>query len=218
MNIDEYRQGYEDGVEASKIPGRELGDSIFALIDTPSYRKGYRDGLSGRPFEPGELGLFVTDDDDESDDEIDEESSRTGRSTGDYGYSSSGGGYSESKTAASVPLTASEKRRIFFGRLVVVLAFCVSIAFDVMTGKPVALGVVGYAVFVAAICYVAYRVAYRAKFWLIPLLISDVLAFGLNEKLLGLPFLEVCHRIVVGNLNLLVGVALIYGIYKFFTA
>jgi hypothetical protein len=217
LNIDEYRQGYEDGVEASKTPGRDIADSIFALTDNPSYRKGYKDGFNDRPFNPGELGLFDTDDDDESDDEIEEESGG-GRPTSDHGYLSSGGGDSEPAPAASIPLTASEKRKIFIGRLVVVSTFCVSTAFDLTTGKPLTLGVLGYAVFVAAMCYVAYRVAYRAKLWLIPLLIWNVFVFLFYEKTTNFPFLEVCHRIVIGNLDLLVGVALIYGIYKFLTA
>lgn len=53
MGIDEYRQGYEDGVEASKNPGQDLADSLLAIVDHPDYRRGYRDGLVGNEFDPG---------------------------------------------------------------------------------------------------------------------------------------------------------------------
>ena len=39
------------------------------MLDTPSYRKGWKDGFNGREFDPGELGLFDTDDDTKEDDE-----------------------------------------------------------------------------------------------------------------------------------------------------
>lgn len=110
MNIDEYRHGYEDGVKASKIPGRDIADSIFALVDTASYRKGYKDGLNGYRFNPGELGLFETDDDDNADpdDEIEDESS-PGRSTNDHGYS---GGYDSSPSPPPPPIPLTLRERI----------------------------------------------------------------------------------------------------------
>jgi hypothetical protein len=216
VNIDDYREGYEDGVEASKIPGRELTDLMFGQIWSPSYRKGYLDGLHGRPFKPGEEGWFNTCDTAEPDEEVDEESD-TVSSPSSYARTSSGEGYSGSEPSAPVPLTESDKRKILIGRVILVSAFCVSTAFDVLAGNPITLRVLGYASFVAVMSYVAYRVAYRAKYWLIPLLIYNVLLFVSYKNMSKAPFLEVFHRMIVSNISLLVGVALIYGIYKFFT-
>jgi hypothetical protein len=73
MNMDEYREGYEDGVEAAKTPGADLAHAVFAMTDSPSYRKGWRDGYNGREFDPGEQGLFETDGDEDVDTEEEDE-------------------------------------------------------------------------------------------------------------------------------------------------
>jgi hypothetical protein len=52
VNISEYRKGYEDGRAAAREPGRDLADSLLAIVDTPDYRRGYADGLNGRNFDP----------------------------------------------------------------------------------------------------------------------------------------------------------------------
>jgi len=108
MNIDDYRQGYKDGVKASKTPGKDLVDAMFDMINTPSYRKGWKDGYNGREFDPGELGLFDTDDaDDEGDgadedaDAIEERSARSSR--GSYSCDSYSG------DSSSSPETSDQK-------------------------------------------------------------------------------------------------------------
>jgi len=74
---------------------------------------------------------------------------------------------------------------------------------------------VAYGVYAAIMSYVAYRVAYRLKFWLTPFVLLNAVLFF--REIPTTPVWKVLHHIVVSDISNLVGIALIYGIYKFFT-
>jgi hypothetical protein len=60
MDIDEYRRGYEAGVDSTPLDAPT--DAIDYTIHGEDWRRGYDDAIAGRPFDPGE------DDDGEDDD------------------------------------------------------------------------------------------------------------------------------------------------------
>jgi hypothetical protein len=211
LNIDDYRTGYEDGVEASKTPGQNVVRAVFSMIETPSYRKGWDDGYHGRPYIPGERGLFDTEDDAEDEEEnegAEEESNHIYRSRSSNAYESSG-------PSIPVPLTRSEKRKRLLGQIVFVSAFFVSVLYDWFGNAFTFLSVFYALMYVAILSYVAYRVIYRLKYWGLLIIVFNIAL--LSIALPTTPWRQVVHDILVADISNLAGIALIYGIYKFFT-
>jgi hypothetical protein len=211
INKADYRQGYEDGVEASKTPGADVVRSVFVGIESPSYRKGWNDGYHERDFDPGEQGLFGTD---TEEDEEEEDTEDGGTSESNYSYGSSGG-YESSSTSSPVSLTKEQESKQLFGRIAALLGFCASLVYDLVLTKAIDIGSFFHAVVNTILVYVAYRVVYRLKFWVTPLLALNVVLFFYEIK--TTPFFKVMHDIVASDIANLAGLALIYGIYKFFT-